>query len=606
MQFATITIIVEILFYLVLCAGVVVQLRKAYHWHDRLQAPIVILNIFFILFVMIPTFRAVVFNPNSGGLSEVPTLVPLIHGALGTIAQLLAIYCLLAGFKILPRKIGTLRYWMWATFVAWTATVMFGVGVYLIYYVNNSSASSAAVIGPDGEVISEHAETIIEEVPATAETPAEGEAVVDEHAEQAVVVPPAEGEAPTGEVVPTDELIAEHAEAPVDIEPPATEPAAVPTEELIAEVDETVVDEHGEVVVEVPAPGGSGAMIDDGDTEMDDLISEHAEMVIQVEEPQFTGQMGFVAWRQLTPANAGPGPRYEHAMEYSPANNQIYLFGGRDGSRIYNDIWALDIDTLTWRQLAVNSPTAPPARFSTVMIVDQNAENLYIATGHTQGNQNLGDVWRLNLSTETWEDLTATAGPGPVARYGGPGGNFGDNLVLTHGFGDTRYDDTWRFNTTTDQWENITPPGQVPLKRCLFAATAAAGTSLIIHGGCAAPFGDCFLDDTWILDMPSNTWRQVASDVKPVGRQYHTIVPAISSQGLVKVILFGGQDASRTARNDTWILDVDSGAWTLVDPQGAPSARYNHAAVWIPGYGMVIYGGRNDNGPLGELWLGDL
>lgn len=606
MQFATITIIVEILFYLVLCAGVVVQLRKAYHWHDRLQAPIVILNIFFILFVMIPTFRAVVFNPNSGVLSEVPTLVTLIHGVLGTIAQLLAIYCLLAGFKILPRKIGTLRYWMWATFVAWTATVMFGVGVYLVYYVNNSSASSAAVIGPDGEVISEHAETIIEEVPATAETLAEGEAIVDEHAEQAVVVPPAEGDAPTGEVVPTDELIAEHAEAPVDIEPPATEPAAVPTEELIAEVDETVVDEHGEVVVEVPAPGGSGAMIDDGDTEMDELISEHAEMVIQVEEPQFTGQMGFVAWQQLTPANAGPGPRYEHAMEYSPANNQIYLFGGRDGSRIYNDIWALDINTLTWRQLAVNSPTAPPARFSTVMIVDQNAENLYIATGHTQGNQNLGDVWRLNLSTETWEDLTATAGPGPVARYGGPGGNFGDNLVLTHGFGTTRYDDTWRFNTTTDQWENITPPGQVPLKRCLFAATAAAGTSLIIHGGCAAPFGDCFLDDTWILDVPNNTWRQVTSDVKPVGRQYHTIVPAISSQGLVKVILFGGQDASRTARNDTWILDVDSGAWTLVDPQGAPSARYNHAAVWIPGYGMVIYGGRNDNGPLGELWLGDL
>ena len=106
--------------------------------------------------------------------------------------------------------------------------------------------------------------------------------------------------------------------------------------------------------------------------------------------------------------------------------------------------------------------------------------------------------------------------------------------------------------------------------------------------------------------MPSNTWREVTSDVKPVGRQYHTIVPAISSQGLVKAILFGGQDASRSARNDTWILDVASGAWTLVDPQGAPSPRYNHASVFIPGYGMVVYGGRNGNGPLSELWRGDL
>ena len=144
MQFATITIIIEILFYLVLCAGVIAQLRKAYHWHDRLQAPIVILNIFFILFVMVPTFRAVVFNPNSEGLTDVPTFVTLIHGVLGAIAQLLAIYCLLAGFKILPRKIGVLRYWMWATFVAWTATVLFGVGIYLVYYVNDSSAGGAA------------------------------------------------------------------------------------------------------------------------------------------------------------------------------------------------------------------------------------------------------------------------------------------------------------------------------------------------------------------------------------------------------------------------------------------------------------------------------
>lgn len=44
----------------------------------------------------------------------------------------------------------------------------------------------------------------------------------------------------------------------------------------------------------------------------------------------------------------------------------------------------------------------------------------------------------------------------PEERYGGPGGNLGDNLVLTHGFGSTRYDDTWRFNTATAQWENIT------------------------------------------------------------------------------------------------------------------------------------------------------
>ena len=617
MQFATVTLFVEILFYIVLCAGVVAQLRGAYKWHDRLQAPVVILNIFFIFFVMVPTFGAVVFNPNSGGLSQVPTLVTAIHGVLGTIAQGLAIYCLLAGFKILPRKIGVLRYWMWAAFVAWTATVMFGVGVYFVFYLGGSASETA----DGGALVSEHAEVVIEGIPDEADTSVTDETLVDEHAEVVVEAPPAEAETPADttapteeliaehaeeviEIAPTEELIAEHAEEVIEVDPAATtEPVLEPTDELI--------DEHAEEAIDLSAPDSSdsedpGPMADEGETEMDDIISEHAEVVIEVAEPEFTGELGFIAWQQLTPANAGPGARYEHAMEYNPATNQIFLFGGRDGSQIYNDTWVLDMNTLSWRQIAVNSPTAPPARFSTVMIVDQNAENLYVATGHTQGGRNFDDVWRLDLTTETWEDLTATAGSGPEARYGGPGGNIGNNLILTHGFGSTRYDDTWRFNTTTNQWENITPPGEVPLKRCLFAATAAVGNSIVMHGGCASPFGECFLDDAWILNIETNAWREITSDVKPVGRQYQTLVPAVSSQGDLKAILFGGQDASRAARDDIWILDVATGAWTLVDSQGGPSARYNHTAIWIPGYGMVVYGGRNNSGALSDLWRGDL
>ena len=130
---ADITLVVQILFYLVLCAGVVAQLQEKFKWHDRLQIAVVVLNIFFIVFVMLPTFGTVA-GTLPGGIGEVPTLAAVIHGSLGTLAQLLAIYCLLAGVKILPRKIGMLRYWMWAAFAAWTATIIFGIGVYVVYY----------------------------------------------------------------------------------------------------------------------------------------------------------------------------------------------------------------------------------------------------------------------------------------------------------------------------------------------------------------------------------------------------------------------------------------------------------------------------------------
>ena len=138
MNLATINLIIQILFYIALCAGVIAQVRGAYKWHDRFQAPVGVLNILFIIFIMVPTFRAVVLGNIPSGLSEVPTLVTAIHGLLGLIAQGLAIYCMLAGFKILPRKIGVLRYWMRATFVAWTLTLLFGIGVYIIFHPGDS------------------------------------------------------------------------------------------------------------------------------------------------------------------------------------------------------------------------------------------------------------------------------------------------------------------------------------------------------------------------------------------------------------------------------------------------------------------------------------
>lgn len=220
MQLATITLIVEILFYLALCAGVVAQLRGKYKWHDRFQAPVVILNIFFILFVMIPTFRAVVLGSIPSGLSDVPVLVTAIHGLLGTIAQGLSIYCLLAGFKYLPRKIGVLRYWMRAAFAFWTLTILFGIGVYIIFYTGDTSAETVAE--HDADLVAEHDAAAVEEA---AEQPAEE--VVAEHDEAAVA---------------TEEVVAEHDEA------------AVATEEVVAEHDEAAVAEATEPAEPPPPP----------------------------------------------------------------------------------------------------------------------------------------------------------------------------------------------------------------------------------------------------------------------------------------------------------------------------------------------------------------
>lgn len=138
------TLLAEIILYVALCYGVVAQLRRQWKVHDRVQSAVVILNLGLILFVM---FRSFVRNDIAGVVTERPNdayyLVAALHGLFGLSAELLAIYCLLAGFKILPRHIGRLRYVMWATFVVWTIGLGFGLATYYVWYIRPTPVVAA-------------------------------------------------------------------------------------------------------------------------------------------------------------------------------------------------------------------------------------------------------------------------------------------------------------------------------------------------------------------------------------------------------------------------------------------------------------------------------
>ena len=152
-------LVAEITFFIAVCVGVVAQRRGKYKLHDWIQTPVVVLNLLLIIFIMVTSFlgqRVISTLPQRPG--DAYYLVVALHAALGLIAEGLAIYALLAGHQILPRKIGKLRYWMWATFGFWTAALMAGVGTYYIWYMQ-SPVPKTAVFPPETAPTSQESET---------------------------------------------------------------------------------------------------------------------------------------------------------------------------------------------------------------------------------------------------------------------------------------------------------------------------------------------------------------------------------------------------------------------------------------------------------------
>ena len=129
-----ITLTLEILFFVLLTIGVIAQRRGNYHLHDKIQTPVVVLNTILVIWIMLMEYfgrnlaAATLAKPNSYHI------IVTVHALFGITAAVLSIYCLLAGWKILPRRIGQLRKVMILTYAVWAIAVVLGITTYIVWY----------------------------------------------------------------------------------------------------------------------------------------------------------------------------------------------------------------------------------------------------------------------------------------------------------------------------------------------------------------------------------------------------------------------------------------------------------------------------------------
>ncbi len=313
-------------------------------------------------------------------------------------------------------------------------------------------------------------------------------------------------------------------------------------------------------------------------------------------EPSAETSVGPTGWREITNSD-GPAAREDQTWTTDGDGEVAYLFGGRSGATIYDDLWAYNLATDTWSEVA---PRGPAARFG------HNAawvEGVGLAIFAGQGASGFfNDLWVFDPETSTWAQLTAD-GAVPVARYGscaalGPDGR----LWISHGFTSegSRFADTKAYDFATATWTDETPVGDAPIERCLHGCWWSGDTFNLYAGQTT---GTLALGDWWALTVGerpgTNSWAEVA--IGGSGLPARNLYALTDFRG--GHFVFGGQAVDGTYLGDAWLVDHEGApAAATVEPP-APSGRAGAEMVTdLARDRVLLFGGRDERDEFDDLW----
>jgi hypothetical protein len=128
-------------------------------------------------------------------------------------------------------------------------------------------------------------------------------------------------------------------------------------------------------------------------------------------------------WTKLDPAGGvKPLKRCLHEIVYDSAADRMLLYGGCSsgfGPCPQGDLWAFDMQTQTWTELAPAGPVPAP-RSNPSLVYDGASKRLLLYGGKTAEGAS-GESWRYDLATNTWARFENDGAPGPRSSQGTAG-----------------------------------------------------------------------------------------------------------------------------------------------------------------------------------------
>jgi hypothetical protein len=280
-----------------------------------------------------------------------------------------------------------------------------------------------------------------------------------------------------------------------------------------------------------------------------------------------------------------PMRRSEHAGIFDPIGDQLVFFGGSLGvpvecsfptSTFENETWLFDLRCQLWRMIPGGPPTG---RTRHAAVYDSTEHRMLIFGGRfragASGDYSLfSDVWAFDLDTESWSEVPTTSGPSARINAGvvyDPSGHrmivFGGNASAS-GMGYIPLNDTWVLDILSGTWSELATSGAPSPRLFQSALWDVTRQRMIIHGGAneGAFFDNAqYFDEVYALDVDSGAWARLDDPMnqRPDGRFWGGLVHDTMHDGY---LLFGGHDdASLGNRNDLWSFDPDLATWTQIE-----------------------------------------
>jgi uncharacterized protein (TIGR03437 family) len=274
------------------------------------------------------------------------------------------------------------------------------------------------------------------------------------------------------------------------------------------------------------------------------------------------------------------------------------MFAGQDASGDRNDVWAYAVDRQQWTRLNPAGQSPNPRHGHTVTF-DPVRRRIIMIAG--QGAGFFGDAWAYDIQANLWTQLSGNSS-GPIPRYGHSAiyDAKRDRIVISHGFTSEqgRFDDTWALDLKSNSWHDLSPSTLRPLRRCLHHAVyVPQSDQMLLYGGCSSGFGPCPQGDLWSFDLANGQWKETISNPRPAPRQRYGMV---FDDDRGKLVLFGGLGGPPL--NDTWEYDPLSSMWTQITPAGdIPSPRYRLEAAFASDLGTAFFFGGQTTGFTNDL-----